>query len=203
MAGENLNGIAELGHKTKRVVCKGCGIPFTIPVRSGGAKKYCSMKCSKRHAYYKDKPKIIRTEKTCPVCGKAFLSPPTNRTKIYCSRKCLHAFSAHKFYLKNKDTVYQTYRGNALKRRLAVIEYLGGKCAKCGLEDWRVLQINHINGGGNRDVKSKRGRNYALQQEIVTGKREGEFNLLCANCNILYEYERDIRWKGVICPTKP
>jgi hypothetical protein len=130
------------------------------------------------------------------------MSPPTNRNKIYCSRKCLKFFASHKFYLNNKDTVYQKCKGNAFKRRLAVIKYLGGKCTKCGLEDWRVLQINHINGGGNKDVKSKPGRNHALQQEIIAGKREGEVNLLCANCNILYEYERNIRWKGVICPTK-
>jgi hypothetical protein len=29
-----------------------------------------------------------------------------------------------------------------------------------------------------------------------TGKRDEDFNILCANCNILYEYDRGKRYRG-------
>ncbi len=78
--------------------------------------------------------------------------------------------------------------------RAELIAKLGGECSQCGEIDPRVLQINHLNGGGYRDVGRKNLKNMVqFYEDIVSGKRT-DIDLRCANCNILYEYERGARW---------
>jgi hypothetical protein len=54
--------------------------------------------------------------------------------------------------------------------------------------DWRVLQVNHIGGGGRQEAYKVRSHIY---QEILAGRRDlSGLDLRCANCNVLHEYER-------------
>lgn len=63
------------------------------------------------------------------------------------------------------------------------------KCQKCGESDIRVLHINHINGGGSKEHKELKA--HGLRKAIIEGKRDTvDLNVLCANCNTLFEYER-------------
>ncbi len=64
--------------------------------------------------------------------------------------------------------------------RLRTIKTLGGKCAHCGFEDWRALQIDHINSGGSEETKHNPIR---PQHDIMAGRNLEEYQLLCANCN--------------------
>ncbi len=67
--------------------------------------------------------------------------------------------------------------------RLKVVEKLGGKCAHCGITDKRVLQLDHINGGGGKERK-KGIEAYAIyRRAFLIGDKE--FQILCANCNII------------------
>jgi hypothetical protein len=65
--------------------------------------------------------------------------------------------------------------------RFKVILLLGGRCVRCGNNDLRVLEINHI----GKKKWSLKVRDLA---EIASGKADG-FDVRCANCNVLYEYE--------------
>lgn len=68
--------------------------------------------------------------------------------------------------------------------RLKIIEVLGGKCVKCGFTDTRALQVDHVNGGGNRErVAGKLNSVNALYRDVCTS--EGKYQLLCANCNVI------------------
>jgi hypothetical protein len=69
------------------------------------------------------------------------------------------------------------------RARALVIEKLGGKCQHCGITDSRVLQIDHVHGGGGED-RRKNGNGYALMRRAMLDT-EGEFQLLCANCNFI------------------
>jgi hypothetical protein len=72
--------------------------------------------------------------------------------------------------------------------RIKAIILLGGVCVNCGNTDIRVLQVNHKKGGGTKDFKAVSA--YRIYKEIVEGKRPKEdYDVRCANCNILYEYE--------------
>lgn len=80
-----------------------------------------------------------------------------------------------------RATNLQWYRQNRGK----AINKLGGKCVNCGETDLRVLQVNHLNGGGGKDDKG-----LVFYRKIVKGERDIEdLDVRCANCNILYEYE--------------
>ena len=71
--------------------------------------------------------------------------------------------------------------------RVRVLESLGGiKCVKCGYDDYRAMQIDHINGGGMKHIRSFSSNKTYLR--TVEGNRK-EFQVLCANCNRIKVYE--------------
>lgn len=81
----------------------------------------------------------------------------------------------------------------APKVRLALIRLLGGKCSHCGNNDPRVLQVNHVNGRGREELRKYRSP-YTFYRAVLSGRRaSGGLDLLCGNCNVLYEYEQGRR----------
>ena len=93
------------------------------------------------------------------------------------------------------------YRGKNMERirknndrynhnvRHKVVDSLGGKCKRCGFEDIRALQIDHINGGGYQEIKKNSAKvRYRLVLESVQ-RKENKYQLLCANCNWIKRYE--------------
>ena len=65
-------------------------------------------------------------------------------------------------------------------------------CQRCGISDKRLLQFDHINGGGTKENKSifrnKRLQfymHYALNPDLA----RKTLQVLCANCNILKKFE--------------
>lgn len=74
---------------------------------------------------------------------------------------------------------------------MKAIEVLGGKCARCGFDDIRALQIDHVNGGGRKDHR-ERGQ-LTIYRGIIKAHAHGEnitdFQVLCANCNWIKRWE--------------
>lgn len=74
--------------------------------------------------------------------------------------------------------------------RMAALKILGDKCSKCGFDDYRVLQIDHILGGGSKDRQiATRNFNKIVIESAL--KNEGKYQILCANCNWIKRYERN------------
>jgi hypothetical protein len=74
--------------------------------------------------------------------------------------------------------------------RKSLIELLGGKCVRCGFDDPRALQIDHIHGGGSQDVKAMTGmKNIQFMKRVLAGSTE--YQLLCANCNWIKRAENN------------
>lgn len=75
--------------------------------------------------------------------------------------------------------------------RIKILELLGNKCSNpdCaipgGMDDLRCLQIDHVNGGGNREKVGKLHDGYKYYKMILKKITEGskDYQLLCANCN--------------------
>lgn len=64
-------------------------------------------------------------------------------------------------------------------------------CNRCGCGDLRILEINHINGGGTKE-KRENGRGHIFHSYIISGKRSiDDLELLCKICNI-HHYVEDI-----------
>jgi hypothetical protein len=89
--------------------------------------------------------------------------------------------------------VHQYWRAyhNARRKQLReqVIEFLGGKCCKCGFSDWRALQVDHVNGGGCHEIRTTHKETY--WKRILKGEEKGKYQLLCANCNWIKRYTND------------
>lgn len=86
----------------------------------------------------------------------------------------------------------QTQRDGATKRRRAlrkkVIAALGGKCTRCGYADYRALQIDHVHGGGTKELEST---NYTVYlNRVLEEVGSGRYVLLCGNCNFLKREEK-------------
>jgi len=74
--------------------------------------------------------------------------------------------------------------------RFQIFQLLGDKCASCGITDKRVLQIDHINGGGMAEARKNGMRGNKLYKHIIDTEGKG-FQVLCANCNWIKRYEKN------------
>lgn len=101
-----------------------------------------------------------------------------------------------KYYHKNRERILSyAARTNAYikynkKQRLKALNLVGKDkivCTRCGCDDYRLLEINHINGGGAIEYKKF---NYRLTQAIASGKRNiNGLELLCKPCNGIHALE--------------
>jgi predicted Zn-ribbon and HTH transcriptional regulator len=77
-----------------------------------------------------------------------------------------------------------------LKLRQEILSLFDNKCPKCGFSDPRALQIDHIRGGGRKDLNNSKCRStYYLRvlQSIKSGEKT--YQILCANCNAIKMFE--------------
>jgi hypothetical protein len=118
----------------------------------------------------------------------------------------------NKNYLKNREAVIKRttkyHHEHKEERQLWYAEYYQDlrlkvlamidpdmKCAMCGCEDTRFLEVNHMKGGGNKERKrlGKEG-NYESQNMIllIHNNKRGieDLNLLCRACNAIDHLER-------------
>ena len=75
------------------------------------------------------------------------------------------------------------------KKRKEVVDLLGGKCKRCGFDDMRALQIDHIKGGGYKEIKNIHSRERIRLVKESIKNNENKYQLLCANCNWIKRYE--------------
>jgi len=78
-------------------------------------------------------------------------------------------------------------RISSLRKR--IINKLGGKCVRCGFDDVRALQVDHVNGGGKKEIGTFT-RNWRTYYKRVLADETGKYQLLCANCNWIKRYEK-------------
>jgi hypothetical protein len=74
-----------------------------------------------------------------------------------------------------------------LKRR-ALLDAMGGKCVRCGFDDWRALQVDHVNGGGLAENRGGKTGSKAYYAKVLANP--DDYQLLCANCNWIKKHER-------------
>jgi hypothetical protein len=113
----------------------------------------------------------------------------------------------HREYMRDYMTAYRERRRQSVdydpeeerrkwreqhqRVRDSAMDRLGGRrCAGCGCDEFAILEINHINGGGRAASKVKQNRQ--LYRDIVKGNAElNDYNVLCRVCNALH-YVQDI-----------
>jgi len=150
--------------------CEYCGkefdVPFSETYRRKAGVKFCSTTCYHASRW--------GHTGTCANCG----NPAETK---FCSPDC------QKDFWNKKGYELQKKRRN-WERKLALIRELGGKCAGCGIEDIRVLDIHHID-QTTKVTPQKRSYNWTRRfadWEANTGNLE----VLCANCHRVHTWEQ-------------
>lgn len=63
-------------------------------------------------------------------------------------------------------------------------------CVRCGCDKCELLEINHKNGGGRKETKSKKGHNQTFYLDIANGRRDvKDLEILCKLCNRVHYIE--------------
>ncbi len=69
------------------------------------------------------------------------------------------------------------------RRKQRLLDLLGNRCARCGFNDPRALQVDHVNGRPVEEHPQAKS-NQGLYAMILAGKLpKKDFQILCANCN--------------------
>lgn len=94
---------------------------------------------------------------------------------------------------KIRKTDDKNYSRNRLRNlRILALDALGGECVMCGFNDYRALQIDHINGGGS-EQRRMGGFGSSFHKYVIDSykKDKNEYQLLCANCNWIKRAENN------------
>lgn len=125
--------------------------------------KVCSKCKSKkiRSAYYLDRTSASKMTSRCKQCTKDGQNNPE--------------------WKEQQRIRTRNYRN---RLRDGVIKTLGNECLSCGIKDKRVLQVDHIWGGGSKELKnSGNGPSYYKRILKSIENNENKYQVLCANCN--------------------
>jgi len=91
------------------------------------------------------------------------------------------------FEAKLKESKDAGYKWNL---RTNIIEGYGGKCELCGEDNPHSLTIDHVNGGGRKEIKMLGGI-YALYKKLKDENYpKDNHRLLCYNCNCALGFKR-------------
>ena len=121
-----------------------------------------------------------------------------NWKKYYNKEK--HRISCMKWVNKNRerhreyDRKYKKEHYFPSKLRYKIIKLLGRKCVKCGFQDVRALQIDHIDGGGSKERKQYKIGGYNYYKYILSLSEidmKSKYQILCANCNWIKRFENN------------
>lgn len=124
--------------------------------------------------YYRHKEKLLKQNKINHQ--EKYKNNPEYKRKLL--------ENSRKRYWENREWHINYGREYVKKNRREMLEFVGGskgvQCNKCGFKDERAIQIDHVNGGGSKEIKSlKNNRRYLA----LIKSRPDNYQLLCANCN--------------------
>lgn len=91
---------------------------------------------------------------------------------------------------KQKRYQREWRRKQRLKVRLKIIKLFGGACINCKNDDFRVLQIDHINPILDSKNRTCLDSGVNLASRILSEKEnKNDYQLLCANCHMIKSFE--------------
>lgn len=139
-----------------------------------GKQAYCKecQRQKRRRCYYANRQQELNKRKEWRL---------TNKEKDNASH--------HRWKDKNPETYKESWKKHNLNRRRNVLLKISAelKCNRCGCDKFDLLEINHINGGGLKEVGR---RNQIFISKILSGERQiDDLEILCKMCNILHYIE--------------
>ena len=148
-----------------------------------------------RAYYYRNKEKFkeyrLRNKDRIRSCRQDYYQKNKDRLKEYSRvyhEKNKEKRKEHKrsYRLKNKELI----RKRNQELRLELLEAVGGLvCKKCGFDDWRALQVDHVSGNGAEERKTQSQNYLAMIKQVREVPKK--YQVLCANCNWIKKYENN------------
>lgn len=91
-----------------------------------------------------------------------------------------------------RKTNRKTYRRYRTKIRKFILDFFGSKCVKCGFDNPKALQLDHINGDGYKDRKKRWNwfQKYKWIKRYPKAAKK-KYQLLCANCNWIKKFDNN------------
>ena len=163
--------------------------------------KFCSRRCAAKvnnSLFPKRKRKVSCTSCSAPIyVGQRLCDSCARRLRRYRNKPMRRRYLKHymRDYMRRWRKSHPRYYGDwgreaRRKLRLEVMDGLGGRhCARCGCSDIRVLEINHVHGGGRREQRASGRDQMKMLRQIRRGDRPGEFEVLCKVCNAAHYCE--------------
>ena len=101
---------------------------------------------------------------------------------------------AARYRANNRQKIRELAKSRRLRFKEQVLSHYGRKCAYCGFDDYRALQIDHIDDNGAEERKALGGKSFSgwrfyewlVKQGYPTG-----YQTLCANCNNIKQWDRN------------
>ena len=150
--------------------------------------------CKKCFRVFYPDTSIMRATQECPHCGvKIDIRDKRGAFEEY-SKKYPEKAAKRKESMIQWETEHKLERAKKTREtvRKVIFNLLSDGnpvCANCGCDDARFLEINHINGGGTKELhKGQKTNSFYL--DIYSGRRKtDDLNLLCKICNALHFLE--------------
>jgi hypothetical protein len=135
----------------------------------------------------------------CHECGDTL----AKNSNYYCEKcKEINRIKGLEFVHSPEGKLYKKIYHQSIK--FISLQMISGQiipqCSRCGINDIRILTINHDNGKNGLDkalMTGRKPRYTAIYKHIFSGKRKtDDLSIMCYNCNMLYDYETGKR-KGI------
>jgi len=157
--------------------CLFCG--KVNPLTTKKPRKYCSKKCL-------NKGWKVQNPKKNKESGQKYREKNREKIKKRNREYLKKQWSDPDFRERRRLICLKSTRKRTKALRSLIFEKYGLKCAECSYSDIRALQIDHINGGGNVEVRKLKR---PLYYEKVLQDKKGLYQILCANCNWIKRFE--------------
>jgi len=154
---------------------------------------------------------LVEKDEVCENCLKHLkvkIKLVEDRDAIYCPIYCP---VCHRAVVVRDEFLYSTRSQKGMKKletelkgghrmmketrewRINLIQVLSGsKCVRCGFDDRRALQLDHIRGDGTEDRKRFKNIQYMWRYYLDHPQEaRKKLQVLCANCNWIKRYEND------------
>jgi len=99
----------------------------------------------------------------------------------------------NRWYFKNRQSrlkkMSEYHKKIYDRARSDVFKILGNSCSRCGFDDKRALQIDHVNGDGAKEKRNFNNNALSLLKRVVDKPKE--YQILCANCNWIKRHENN------------
>jgi hypothetical protein len=170
-------------------LCKKCGIEIPKKIVVDGITIYASQRNFCLSCVPLDKNKKLGTENVIVRNGKDFRVCDNCKTELELNEENFHRRNRGDFFRKCRKCEQQRVRKGRSKNKKFVVDYMGGKCVRCGYNKcYQALELHHKDGDDKEYTLSS--FSYNLNNEKVVEELK-KCVLLCANCHREVEYGID------------